>query len=313
MHKLTINRARIDLAFTPKTPLLVKSGDKGAQLLHPERPDLMCVRTHHGARGETVYVPGSSLKGVVRSAAERVLRSLELPCCDPMNHKSRCHDEASKRGDAIARGREAAGSHPMGEVHGMLCLACRSFGSQAIASRVSFADAYPTEQSHARANHTETRNGVSIDRMTGGPARGKLFELEVVVGGDFATSIHFANFELWQLGLVGVVLADLDDGFVRLGSAKTRGLGRVSVALSELVVDQIGAGGGLAGVGTLRSDLVDSYDLLERDLRGPSGEARVSALGQRLVWKGNEACRRALDEVVERAWPTLLKRRGAAA
>lgn len=310
MHKLTINRARIDLRFSPATPLLVKTGDKGAQLLHPERPDLMCVRTDHRALGETVYVPGSSLKGVVRSAAERVLRSLELPCCDPMDHRSRCHDAASKEGDAIARkGREGV-EHPMAAVHRMLCLACRTFGSQAMASRVSFSDAYPTPATAERANRTETRNGVSIDRGTGGPARGKLFEMEVVVGGDFETSIHLANYELWQLGLVAVVLGDLDDGFIRLGSAKSRGLGRVTVDVTGLVADQIGRRGALVGVGALRDDLVEPYELLERDLAGPEAQTRPGALGQRFRWEGNDDCRGVLAAVAEASWPSLLRRRG---
>lgn len=313
MHKLTINRARIDLSFRPVTPLLVKSGDKGAQLLHPERPDLMCVRTDHGALGETVYVPGSSLKGVVRAAAERVLRSLELPCCDPLDHRSTCHEAASKRGDQIARGKGPASDHPMAEVHRMLCLACRTFGSQAMASRASFADAYPPSKETAeQANRTETRNGVSIDRQTGGPARGKLFELEVVVGGRFETSIHLANYELWQLGLVGVVLADLDDGFVRLGSAKSRGLGRVALDVNALVVDQAGRGGAVAGVGTLREDLRAPYGLLEDGVVGPAGEPTRSAIGQRLAWEGADACRGVLEKVADEAWPSLLESRGAA-
>lgn len=310
MHKLTINRARIDLTMSPVTPLLVKSGDKGAQLLHPERPDLMCVRTKHASLGETVYVPGSSLKGVVRSSAERVLRSLELPCCDPMHDKSDCHREASRHGDEIAR-QGGAGAHPMSEVHKMVCFACRTFGSQAIASRATFADAYPTEATKTRANDTETRNGVGIDRKTGGPARGKLFELEVVVGGDFQTSIHLANFELWQLGLLGVVLRDIDEGFIRLGSAKSRGFGSVSVSIDSLVVDQLGAVGKVAGVAALRQDLVEPYGLVERSALGPASEPGFSPLGQRFTWRGADA-RTALDDVAKAGWPALLARRGAA-
>ena len=311
MHKLTINRARLELTLRPVTPLLVKSGDKGAQLLHPERPNMMCVRTKHASLGETVYVPGSSLKGVVRSASERVLRSLGLSCCDPMDHKSRCHDEASRRGDELAR-RGGESPHPMSEIHKMVCFACRTFGSQALASRTVFADAYPTEATKEHANDTETRNGVSIDRKKGGPVPGSLFEFEVVVGGDFRTSVHLANFELWQLGLLGVVLADIDEGFVRVGSAKSRGLGSMSVSIDSLVVDQIGARGAVAGVAALREDLVEPYGLVETtSVLGPSTEATFSPLGQRFSWKDGNA-REALARVAELAWPALLARRGAA-
>ncbi|MBX3249959.1 MAG: hypothetical protein KF901_22465 [Myxococcales bacterium] len=313
MHKLTINRARIDLRLRPVTPLLVKSGDKGAQLLHPERPDLMCVRTRHGRYGETVYIPGAGLKGVVRSSAERILRSLEARCCDPMDHKSECHEAASKLGDQLARGRSPdADPHPMAPVYKMVCLACRTFGSQALASRTSFEDAYPTTTTLERANATEARSGVSIDRQTGGPSRGKLFEMEVVVGGEFETSIQLANFELWQLALVGVVLADVDEGFVRLGSAKSRGLGRMAVEIHRVLVDQVPTSDELGGVATLHPGLAGPYGLLEQSATIVAEGRGVGPLGHRFVWEGADSCRRGLDRITETAWPFLRSSRGVA-
>jgi CRISPR-associated RAMP protein (TIGR02581 family) len=307
MHKLAINRARIDLTFTPVTPLLVKAGDKAGALLHPERPDLMCVRTQHARFGETVYIPGSSIKGVVRAAAERILRSLEAPCCDPLDHKSPCHEEASKLGDERARGKvpPEEREHPMASVHAKVCLACRTFGSQALASRASFADAYPTSETAWRANQTETRSGVAIDRATGGPSPKKLFELEVVTGGVFETFIVLANYELWQLALVTAVLREIDDGFIRIGSAKTRGLGLVKCEVGRLLVDQKGPGHSLAGVAALLPTLVVPYGLRERDQR-VSIESRPlpGALGSRFALAGPEA-RRALDAVMTTAWPVL--------
>ncbi len=312
MHKLTINRARIDFVFEPATPLLVKSGDKGAQLLHPERPDLMCVRTRHGGEfaEETVYVPGSSLKGVVRSSAERILRTLRQRCCDPMDQRSKCHREASRLGDQIARRAEPNGPHPMAEVYRKLCLACRTFGSQAMASRAAFSDAYPTPDTRTRANATETRNGVSIDRKTGGPSRGKLFDMEIVTGGHFASSIHMSNYELWQLALIGAVLRDIDDGFVRLGSAKSRGFGRVNLRITELLVDQVGTARGPAGVSALRPDLREPYGLLETDAASLA-DAATGTLGQRYHWK-NEAAGPALDGVIDAGWAALTRKEGAA-
>lgn len=309
MHKLAINRARLNLRLRPTTPILVKSGDKAAALVHVERPDLMCVRTHHAALGETVYVPGSSLKGVVRSAAERVLRSIGLPpevgACDPLRPEGRCQKDAGRRGDEIARSKGSGGEpHPMAEVYRMLCLACRTFGSQALASRIAFADAYPP--SEELRPEVERRNGVAIDRRTGGPSRGKLFDMEVVVGGAFDTSIHLSNYELWQLALVSVVLRDIQDGFVRIGSSKTRGLGHVDVELRSLVVDQRPVGGAIAGVGQLAPDLREPYGLRETGgTVGARGEPVVGALGERMQWSDTTAWA-ALDATVDAAWPGLL-------
>lgn len=43
-----------------------------------------------------------------------------------------------------------------------------------------------------------------------------------------------------QLGLIGLVLRDLDDGLFGLGFAKSRGLGTVQVKLNSVVVQYPG-------------------------------------------------------------------------
>jgi len=313
MHKAALNRARLDLRLIPAGPLCVKSGDQAIGLLRPELPDLMCVRTRRNGR-HTVYVPGASLKGVVRSSAERVLRSLGLACCDPLSHTGPCQRDASRLGDEVAR-RGGEGPHPMAGVYRMVCLACRTFGSQALASRVSFADAYPPEDEpelFERANQTESRSGVSIDRRTGGPARGKLFEQETVTGGAFDTTIHLGNFELWQLGLVGLVLRELDDGFVRLGSAKSRGFGQVRVELRSLRIDQLPGGRSgietLAGVGALASDWRDAYGLLEDQPMAGGPTPRPGALGLRFDWMGQQSVGDLLDALLDAPWSALVER-----
>ncbi|WP_437952602.1 CRISPR-associated RAMP protein Csx7 [Sorangium sp. So ce296] len=320
MLKLVVNRVRIDLKITPETPLLIKAGDKGAAMLHPERPALMFVRTGSRER-ETVYIPGSSLKGVFRSSAERVLRTVELEACDPLDHDSPCHRAAGALADELARKRggvdprgEAAErvDHPQADVYRMLCHACRTFGSQALASRVSFADAYPPEGDRARANTTEQRSSVAIDRQTGGPGKGKLFDMELVTGGSFDTSIHLTNVELWQLALVGLVLHDIEAGFVRLGSSKSRGLGQVKVEPVRLVFEQTDPRRRLdrpAGVGALRPDLVKPYGLRAgaTDLVGGAygGEEDPASVGRRWRWTGSTAAWALLDGCAGEPWTAL--------
>lgn len=291
MQKIAINRARLDLRLTPETPLLIRAGDKGRVLLHPELPDMMFVRT--GAIGnETVYIPGASLKGVIRSAAERVLRTVGVRCCDPMEHKTVCHDDASKAADRP----EKDVAHPQARVHAMVCYACRTFGSQAISSRVRFSDARPGEGQEKRANATEVRNGVAIDRKTGGPARGKLYDLEVVTGGEFVTRIHLENVQLWQLALLGFVLQDMNDGFVRLGGGKSRGFGAVQVGLEKLVFEQApGRAERPAGVAALRGDLVGPYGLCAAGADRIEGELPTArdagAFFDRWTFEGDAAWR----------------------
>jgi CRISPR-associated RAMP protein (TIGR02581 family) len=306
MHRINLNRARFELRLVPVTPLLIKSGDKGASLLHPERPDLMFVRTERGGEEETVYIPGSSLKGVVRSSAERILRSLDPGwSCDPMDQQSRCMKDASRKGDDLQRGGDAL---RMAQVYRLLCLACRTFGSQAMGSRVSFADAYPPALLLAQTNATEARSGVSIDRKTGGPAARKLFQYEVVTAGGFDTEILIANYELWQLALIGLVLREIQEGFVRLGSAKSRGLGRVTVEFRRLVIDQMRESGGrVAGVGALIPALREPYRLLESEPLSGVKAPEPSALGQRFDLRGKEVDQ-VLNLLLGRPWQQLCER-----
>lgn len=317
MHSRTVNRARIKLQLAPVTPLLVRSGDKGAALLHPERPKIMFVRTRPGGKDEkeTVYLPGSSLKGVIRAAAERVLRSIaaerrvQQAACDPLDQKGPCHKDLRERGDALSREPQSPErSERMAEVHHGLCLACRTFGSTAAAARVLFADAYPTEKGWEQANAVEVRNSVAVDRRTGGPSPGALLDFEVVTGGIFKTEIHLSNFELWQLGLVLLVLEDMNEGFVRVGASKSRGLGHMKAVVTELVVDQArGAAGQLAGVGALLPTQARAYGWLESQGIEAGVSSEPKALGPRFVYKG-EAVTALRGRLLGAPWEALCQR-----
>ena len=124
-----------------------------------------------------------------------------------------------------------------------------------MASRIKFNDAYPDGDVRP-----ETRTSVAIDRITGGVVPGALFEFEVVTDGLFETSILLRNFELWQVGLLGLVLRDMEDGLVPIGFGKSRGLGDVKVEVRSLKVryiSEVPSGdftSSLYGVGVLVSD-----------------------------------------------------------
>jgi hypothetical protein len=110
------------------------------------------------------------------------------------------------------------------------------FGNTSIASRVRIEDAYPVDKSQLKI---EERNGVAIDRVFGSVAVGP-FNYQVCTAGEFKTKIHLKNFSLAQLGLIGLVLRDLNEGWFGLGFAKSRGLGMVEVKLNSAVVQYPG-------------------------------------------------------------------------
>src|SRR5205085_1410850 len=73
MHSRVYSELTIRLTITPVGPVLVKSGEEASD---PRRPDMSFVRTFSGGR-RTVYLPGSSLKGVLRSHCERLARTAD--------------------------------------------------------------------------------------------------------------------------------------------------------------------------------------------------------------------------------------------
>jgi len=116
---------------------------------------------------------------------------------------------------------------------------------------------------------TELRTNLKIYRRKGTAAGGALFEAEVVTGGLFFGEFTLRNYQLWQLTLLALVLRDFNEGHQRIGAAKSRGLGRVRVMVSEFEVQQWGVlasnGKELRGIGFLGEDIIKEYDLIKSD------------------------------------------------
>ncbi|MCP4351106.1 MAG: CRISPR-associated RAMP protein [Desulfobacterales bacterium] len=237
MLKRMINSSQIELDIIPTDPLLIKSGQATVSGV-----DMSFVRTYRFGEKEEPFIPGSSLKGMIRSYAEKICRSLRdpasvcLPYAEPgregdgEEHQASCglSFEKYKRENSIP-------ALPSTEIYRNSCPACRLFGSHGFSGRFAVSDAYLKDDS--KKNHLfEIRDGVAIDRITGGSAPGAKYELEVLTRGEFSTTLEIRNFERWQLGLVGLVLRDMEQGLVRVGFGKSRGLGRFNAKITRFRV-----------------------------------------------------------------------------
>lgn len=215
MHKRLLNEAKLDFTIVPVGPILIKAGETGAD---PTRPDMEFVRTWRNGE-QVVYLPGPSLKGVIRSHCERIARTVgEGRSCNPVVKGKACGDRFEQ-------------SDPGYEVHAGSCFICRMFGNTVLAGRVRTRDAYPIGEVR-----TEERNGVAIDRVFGSVAGGALFQMEVVTNGAFRTLITIRNFTIAQLGLLALALRDLKLGRVGVGFGKSRGLGHVTLEWEKLTL-----------------------------------------------------------------------------
>ncbi|MEO7021046.1 MAG: CRISPR-associated RAMP protein Csx7 [Ktedonobacteraceae bacterium] len=246
MLKTLVNEAHLRLNITTTGPLLIKSGYTtviGA--------DMTPVLTYRHGQQE-VYLPGSSLKGVFRSHLEKVINSIKAQtACDPLSQLGSGGSQASaaiRKDDASKLYRSSCGKYledkakslskgqnlPSHQVYADSCPTCRLFGSTSFIGRIAIDDAYLPDGAVGTSDLLEHRDGVAIDRLTGGASGSAKFDLNVVTAGTtFGTTIHLRNFEMWQLGMLFVLLQDLEDELIRIGSGRSRGLGKVKAAISE--------------------------------------------------------------------------------
>ncbi len=240
MLKRLVNQAFVELNIEPIDPLLIKSGQATVGGV-----DMSFVRTYRFGADSEPFIPGSSIKGVIRSYAEKICRSLRdtpVPVCLPYlevgKEQQGEHGQASCglriKGILKSLNKDAV---PTSDVYRISCPACRAFGSQYFIGRLATSDCYLTEAFRKSYKPLlEVRDGVAIDRLTGGPAGSAKYDLEVLTKGEFGARIEIHNFERWQIGLLGLVLRDMEQGLVRIGMGKSRGLGRIRAEVKQFEV-----------------------------------------------------------------------------
>ncbi|MCS7224044.1 MAG: CRISPR-associated RAMP protein Csx7 [Armatimonadetes bacterium] len=258
------SRTILKAILTMKTALSI---GRGASLM-PEGSDLPVVKSPEGVP----YIPGSSLKGVVRSYAERLLRTCDqmqktLNCqklwsCDPFDEVDRCVvarcpkpcnrceacrgnccDNCSRCRRCLVQKFTSDGRlNDEGLAAALLeksCTACRLFGSPWIASRILFQDA-PLVNKDQMLLLTEIRNGVGIDRDLGTARPRVLYDFETVpAGAQFFLQIVAENVPVSELAILLLALNGVGNSEVPLGGKTTRGVGWGQI--SEIKIERIEA------------------------------------------------------------------------
>lgn len=194
----------------------------------PEPGSREPLRLLRAGPGGPPVVPGTALKGLLRSRAEFILRSVigESAACLP-------------------------GS--CGE-----CWTCRVFGygggSDADATMVGGRAAIRFADAVVAAPIEATRAHIAIDRFTGGALDGALYTAEAVEAGTFTIRADLLpapageQLRAEMAAVLRLVLQDLDDGIIGMGAATARGYGSVWIAFEA-------ADGGLPGLADARRTL----------------------------------------------------------
>jgi CRISPR-associated protein Csm3 len=196
MHNPTYNELRLDFSIIPSSPLCITARDTSS-----------FVQTIHPIGGMSVYIPGATLKGTLRRAAEHVVQSAGLDCCEPEHP---CAERPSVK--------QAAERADSPGVYRALCVACRLFGSPVLRSHITVTDSFPVEPV-----------GAEIRRAATEP-------IEIVTDETFYGTMSLRNFERWQVGLLALLLAGINIADVQIGAHRAEGMGCIVLRYNALTL-----------------------------------------------------------------------------
>lgn len=167
------------------------------------------------------YVPVKSLRGALRSQAEKILRTVDAPCKDhpgditPVSTKRMTQKEVIK---AIEKVDLAARLFGFGGWQGPL-----------EASRLKSLETFPSEDPDTPLFHQDF---VANDRFTGGAAEGAKFDAKLAKPTTLRGTLRVNLTRLEQvdggrasLGLLALTLRDLAEGDIPIGSGSAKGQG----------------------------------------------------------------------------------------
>lgn len=177
-------------------------------------------------KGQPV-LPGSSLKGKLRSTCETLSHALGLSAC-MLNHDAsgvKCTSDVKyyhNIRDAYQQALQAGLQERLQWIEEHTCDVCKLFGSPMQASRLWISDGMLTEW----ASVVQVRDGVVIDRDSQTAVNGLKYDYEVVPpSSQFELCIDLENPTDQDMALLGVALFEWHAGS-SIGGFTSRGLGR---------------------------------------------------------------------------------------
>ena len=211
-------RMRIIAAVVFETAWRIGSGHEGETL-----SDIGTLRDPDGEP----TLPGSSLKGKLRSTCESLAHALSLSACmlnctaSGVNCTSDVSYYRTIRDEYRIASRKGLDSQ-MKWIDDHTCDVCRLFGSPVRAGRLRMSDGTLREW----AGVVEVRDGVVIDRDSHTAMDGLKYDYEVIPAGSrFEIGIDIENPDHQDLALVGAALFEWCSGS-SIGGFTSRGLGR---------------------------------------------------------------------------------------
>jgi CRISPR-associated protein Csm3 len=178
------------------------------------------------------FIPGSSLRGVMRSTLERILKAAKpASTCVLFAPESHSTCLTANRGYLALykdewEGQKLSAAQQEKALLELLagdgqCDVCKLFGSELMKSKLSIDDCKSTTHTHAAIRH-----GVGIDRDTETAAFQIKYDFETLDGAPrFHLRMQIENAGPRDWALLGILLHEMQHQGIHVGGKKSRGLG----------------------------------------------------------------------------------------
>lgn len=215
---------RVEITVELGTPLHI--GGNNADALG--ETDLPIIRM-----GGKPFIPGSSIKGVLRSASERLIGHFhDYTTCSLDNGGCSQDREKKEKIRLILEDDNQSEADKYREIYQLLCSTCRTYGSGSIASKVRV-------EHVVLDGEVVIRDGIRIDRDTGTVAAKAKFDyeyIEPVQGKEFTIVIEGENLDSENEFVLALGLVQIKQNMLRLGGLQARGLGEIKYKRGEVYI-----------------------------------------------------------------------------
>ncbi|MEM2510202.1 MAG: CRISPR-associated RAMP protein Csx7 [Candidatus Methanomethylicia archaeon] len=169
------------------------------------------------------FIPGSSIKGVLRAEAEKYANVKGWPVCDVVSNPNYEMDMKENLKDKYEP-----------------CIVCSVFGGPTVASQITVLNATPIGECR-----TETRTCVSICRITGGQYPGRLFDIEYITPHSrFEWGLIIEGYDIVngvgrEVELINYLIKKLINDGVWIGGRRSVGHGLVKMNIRKISRESI--------------------------------------------------------------------------
>lgn len=231
MFEIFKNRLEIIGILETVTALRISAG----RSTEPIGSDLPVIKDAFGRP----LIPGSSLKGALRSRLESFLRGIHHDFAANPAQETEWSIPPDEMASVKERIKNLTPQEKEAQLHEYIInntdLVSSLFGSPWLASKFQIRDLTVSKPDDNWFGQYQERDGVAIDRDTETAGDGKLYDFQVVPAGTpFIFHAVIENAAEWELGMLMIGLHQFQTEQIPLGGGRSRGLGVVKLIIEDM-------------------------------------------------------------------------------